>query len=142
MSYSLAFTQTLFLMLYVADKVQQKQFEFISTQQISDDLGIPPSSAASILRRLNRAGFIETREGAGGGVRLAVLPENITLLDVFLAIEQGRPLFQTSVQLGVVGSKPSKAQATIAGILLDAEEVMKDHLQTVTLKDLIAAINR
>ena len=99
MSYSLAFTQTLFLVLYVADKIEQKMFEFISTQQISEDLNIPPSSAASILRRLNRAGFIETREGASGGVRLAVAPDDLTLLDLFHAIEQERPLFQNSISI-------------------------------------------
>ncbi|MBZ0275852.1 MAG: Rrf2 family transcriptional regulator [Anaerolineae bacterium] len=70
MSYSHGFTQALYLMLYVGDKIEQGMYEFIPTQKISEDLNIPPSSAASILSRLNRAGLIETREGAGGGVRL------------------------------------------------------------------------
>ena len=142
MSYSLSFTQTLFLVLYVADKIQQGMFEFISTQQISDDLNIPPSSAGSILRRLNRAGLIETREGAAGGVRLAVAPENVTLLDLFHAIEQERPLFQTQFQMSVTGTKPTRAQVVVRDILNGAEQAMKDHFSTVTVKDMMEAINK
>lgn len=141
MSYSLSFTQTLFLVLYVADKIQQGMFEFISTQQISESLNIPPSSAGSILRRLNRAGLIETREGASGGVRLAVAPENVTLLDLFHAIEQERPLFQTQFQIAASGTKPTRAQVVVRDMLMGAEEAMKDHLNAITVKDLMDAIN-
>lgn len=141
MSYSLGFTQTLFLVLYVADKIQQRNFEFIPTQKISEDLNIPPSSAGAILRKLNRAGYIETREGASGGVRLAVAPENLSLLDLFHAIEQERPLFQTQFQLSVSGTKPNQAQNTIREILNDAEQAMKQHLAGITVRDLINQIN-
>lgn len=141
MSYSLAFTQTLFLVLYVADKIDQGFHEFIPTQQISDQLNIPPSSAGSILRRLNRSGIIETREGASGGVRLMLAPEDITLLDLFSAIEQGRPLFQTSFRTNVTGAKPTRAQSTIAEVLSGAETAMRDQLATVTVRDLMQAIN-
>lgn len=141
MSYSLGFTQTLFLVLFVADKVEQGMFEFISTQQISESLNIPPSSAGSILRRLNRARIIETREGASGGVRLAIAPENITLLDLFHAIEHERPLFQTQFQIAVTGNKPTRVQNIISDRLASAEQAMKDYLSTVTVKDLIVSIN-
>lgn len=140
-SYSLAFTQTLYLVLYVADKIDQGFYEFIPTQQISEQLNIPPSSAGSILRRLNRAGIIETREGASGGVRLMRAPDDITLLDLFSAIEQERPLFQTQFQLKVTGSKPSRAQTTLAEVLLGAEQAMKDHLNGVTVRHLMEMIN-
>ncbi len=141
MSYSLGFTQTLFLVLYVADKIDQGFFEFIPTQQISEQLNIPPSSAGSILRRLNRSGIIETREGAAGGVRLMNTPESITLLDLFNAIEQERPLFQTNFRTNVSGSKPTRAQSAISDVLSDAENAMKDQLATVTVRDLMKEIN-
>ncbi len=141
MSYSLGYTQALYLMLYVSDKIQQGMFEFIPTQQISADLNIPPSSAGAILRKLNRAQLIETREGAAGGVRLARKPEQITLLDILIAIEQDHPLFQTQFQLAVSGTKPTQAQYAIRNLLSGAEQAMKQHLSGVTVKDLIDAIN-
>ncbi|MCA9910445.1 MAG: Rrf2 family transcriptional regulator [Anaerolineae bacterium] len=141
MTYSLGFTQTVYLVLYVADKVEQGMYEFIPTQQISADLNIPPASAASILRRLNRARIIETREGAAGGVRLARAAEDVTLLDLLVAIEQERPLFQTQFQLSVRGTKPTRAQIAIRDVLDDAEQAMKQHLSQITVKRLIGRIN-
>lgn len=141
MSYSLSFTQTLFLVLYVADKMDQGIYEFIPTQQISEQLNIPPSSAGSILRRLNRSGIIESREGASGGVRLMIAPENITLLDLFNAIEQERPLFQTNFRTNVTGTKPTRAQTAISDVLADAEKAMKEQLAAITVRDLMRAIN-
>lgn len=141
MSYSLGFTQTLFLVLYVADKIDQGFYEFIPTQQISEQLNIPPSSAGSILRRLNRAGIIESREGASGGVRLMIAPEEVTLLDLFNAIEQERPLFQTRLEPNIRGRKPTHAQAAISDVLGAAEQAMKGQLDSVTVRDLMEAIN-
>src|ERR1044071_4670502 len=125
MSYSLAFTQSLYMMLYVAGKVERGQYEFIPTQVISQELNIPPSTAGMILRRLNRAGLMETREGANGGVRLSMAADEVTLLDIFSAIEQERPLFQLNVTLGVSGEKATKAQQTIADTLDSVELNMK-----------------
>jgi Rrf2 family protein len=42
-----------------------------------------------ILAMLGKAGFVEAQPGASGGVRLARLPEQITLLDVYQAVEKG-----------------------------------------------------
>lgn len=142
MSYSLAFTQALFVVLYIADKVAQGIHNFTPTQAISDDLGIPPSSASVILRKLNRAGVVETREGAGGGVRLSRSPADVTVLDILLAIEQERPLFQTNFSPSVSGEKPTRGQEAIVATLHAGENAMKNQLQTVSIQDLLVLINR
>jgi Rrf2 family protein len=141
MSYSLAFSQSLFMMLYVASKLNQGVYDFISTQQIAHELNIPPSTAGVILRRLNRAGLIETREGINGGMRAAKLPEEISLLDIFEAIEQERPMFQTNIQLRLTGEKPTRVQETIVKTLKNAETAMKDSLRSVTLRDLMNTVH-
>lgn len=142
MSYSLAFSQAIIVALYVADKVEQGMFDFIPTAQLSDDLNLSPSSTGSILRRLNRAGLIETREGAKGGVRLAVPPAEVTILDIFEAIEQGKPLFNKNVQMRVTGQKPSRANQAIAQLFEDAEHAMKENLKATTIEDLRAVLNQ
>jgi len=141
MSYSLAFTQSIYVVMYVADKVEQGMFEFISTQQLSDDLNLAPSSTGSILRRLTRAGIIESREGAKGGVRLALPPAEVTVLEVFEAIEQGKPLFQGNVRLRVSGQKPTRAGEQINRIFTDAEDAMKQRLAATTIADMLAVLN-
>lgn len=141
MAYSLAFSQAIIITLYVTDKVEQGMFDFIPTAQISDDLNISPSSTRSILRRLNRAGLIDTREGIKGGIRLAVAPADVTLLDIFDAIEQNKSLFQQNVKFRVTGPKPDRAAKVLMDVFGEAEAAMKDRLEATTIADLLTRLN-
>ncbi|MBA3870185.1 MAG: Rrf2 family transcriptional regulator [Anaerolineae bacterium] len=137
MSYSLAFSQSLYIVLFVASKVEQKKFEFISTQLIADKLNIPPSTSSVILRRLKKAGLIEAREGINGGVRLAKRPHEITVLDIFNAVEQSGQMFPTNVNIVESDEKSIRVQQSILGVLSNAENEMKLSLHAVTVKDLM-----
>ena len=140
MSYSLSFSQSLIIVVFVASKIEQKAFEFISTQQIADKLNIPPSTSSVILRRLKKAGLIEAREGVNGGVRLAKLPEQITVLDIFDAVEQSGTMFPTNLNVLKADEKATRAQQSILAVLVNAENEMKRSLRTVTVKDLMQSI--
>ena len=124
-------------MVFVASKIEQGKFEFISTQQIADKLNIPPSTSSVILRRLKKAGLIEAREGVNGGVRLAKLPEQITVLDIFEAVEQSGPMFPTNINLVIGDEKATRVKQSILGTLVNAEDAMKHSLGSVTVKDLM-----
>lgn len=139
MSYSLSFTQSLYIMLFVASKIEEKMFEFISTQQIADKLSIPPSTSSVILRRLKKAGLIEAREGVNGGVRLAKPPEEITVFDIFDAVEQSASMFQTNVNIVVAADKAPRVQQLIQTVLEKSENQMKDSLRSVTIRDMLNA---
>lgn len=141
MSYSTAFPHAILAMIYVTDKVQQGMSDFVPIQQISSELNIPPSTTGLIMRYLSRAGLVETREGAKGGIRHARPPETITVYDIFKAIEQERPVFQTHLYPRVTGSKPTRAQQAIVSTLHAAEEAMLHQLQQTTLADLIKELS-
>jgi Rrf2 family protein len=140
MSLSTAFPHAILAMMYVTDKVQQGRFDYVPIQQVSSELNIPPSTMGLIIRSLNRAGLVETREGAKGGIRHARSPETITVYDIFRAIEQERPIFQTQLQPRVTGSKPTNAQQAIVTVLHDAEQALLGRLQQTTLADLLRAL--
>jgi len=140
MSYSLSFSQSLIIVVFVASKIEQKAFEFISTQQIADKLNIPPSTSSVILRRLKKAGLIEAREGVNGGVRLAKLPEQITVLDIFDAVEQSGAMFPTNVNVLKADERAIRAQHSILAVLVNAENEMKRSLGAVTVKDLMLSL--
>jgi len=141
MSYSLAFSQAIVTVLFVGDKVEQGFYDFVPTKELSASLNIARPTAVKILGNLASAGIIETREGAKGGVRLARLPANITILDVFTAIENGKPMFRHDFELRVKGEKPTRAQRAVLTILNDAEAAMTDRLAQTTIADLLAEIN-
>jgi Rrf2 family protein len=141
MSYSLAFSQAILTVLFVGDKVAQGYYDFVPTKELSSALNIPRPTAVKILGNLASAGIIETREGAKGGVRLAIKPENITILDVFTAIETGKPLFRHDFELRVSGEKPTRAQQSVLTIFNDAEAAMKTQLEQNTIANLLAVLN-
>ena len=141
MSYSLAFSQAIMTVLFVADKVEQGFYDFVPTKELSAALNIPRPTAVKILGTLARVGLIETREGAKGGVRLAVAAQDVTILDVFNAIETGKPLFRHDFKLRATGEKPTRAQSAVLNILHDAESAMKAELGQTTIVDLITILN-
>jgi Rrf2 family protein len=142
MSYSLSFSQAIFTVLFVGDKVGQGFYDFVPTKEISTSLNIPNPTAVKILGSLASAEIIETREGSRGGVRLAKPPQKITLLDIFTAIETNKPMFRQDHKLRVTGVKPSRAQQSVSTILADAEAAMKAELAKTTIADLMVKLNK
>lgn len=66
---------------------------------IAEQRGIPAPYLAKIVHQLARAGLVRTQRGVGGGVRLARAPEDITLYDVCIALND--PAIETRCMLGI-----------------------------------------
>ena len=138
MSYSLGYSQAVLVLVFVADKLRQGLFDFVPTRAIAGSLGIPTPTVAKIMQSLVRAGLVEPREGAKGGVRLARPAFRITLGDVLAAMEQSRPLFRTHTGVRATGERPTRAQAAIGRALTRAEMAMRHSLDGTTLEDILA----
>ncbi len=59
----------------------------VSTAAISEAESVPLPFLTKVIAHLVRAGLVTTNRGMGGGVSIARLPEEITLLDVLEAVE-------------------------------------------------------
>jgi len=137
MSYSLSFTKSILVVIFISDKVRLNQFEFLSTADISKYLSIPKPTLVKILQNLNAANIIETKEGKQGGIRLMKDPSQITVLEIFEAIEKGKPLFQTSFNILAEGKRPNSAQRSIKSILNNAEDQLKRELSKKTIAEIL-----
>ena len=115
MTYPLGVWQAMLACAYVADKAALGDDGFVATARLAADLGLPAPSAAALLRRLTAAGLIETREGARGGVRLA-LREELTAAkaEAETATAAAAKATAAAAAAGVIPS-PSKVSRTIAG---------------------------
>lgn len=138
MSFSLAVWQAMLTAVYIADKVQAGEEDFVPTRQVADDLNIPAPSVARLLRSLNRAQIVETREGSRGGVRLSQPADQVTMLAIVDAIQQQLPLFRTDSTPRVDGPTPKRRQAALRASLDNAEQAMRASLQDVTVADISA----
>ena len=141
MSYSLSFTKSILVVIFISDKVRQNQFEFLSTADISKYLSIPKPTLVKILQNLNAANIIETKEGKQGGIRLMKEPSKITVLEIFEAVEKGKPLFQTSFNILAEGKRPNNAQKSIKSFLTDAENQLKKELSKKTIEEILVEMN-
>ncbi len=137
MSYSLSFTKSILVVIFIADKIRQKKFDFLSTADISKYLSIPKPTLVKILQSLNAANIIETKEGKQGGIRLMKEPSKITVLEILTAMEKGKPLFQTSFNILAEGKRPNNAQKSIKNILADAENQLKNELSKTTIEEIL-----
>ena len=60
--------------------------DFISSDSLSGTLHTNPVVVRRIVASLKRAGFVDSQAGVAGGVRLAKLARQISLLDVYRAV--------------------------------------------------------
>ena len=141
MSYSLSFTKSILVVIFISDKIRQKQFDFLSTADISKYLSIPKPTLVKILQNLNAANIIETKEGKQGGIRLMTKPSDITILEILEATEKGKPLFQTSFNIMAEGKRPNNAQKSIKSILSNAENELKNELSKKTIAEILIEMN-
>jgi len=141
MSYSLSFSKSILVVIFISDKIRQKQFEFLSTADISKYLSIPKPTLVKILQNLNAANIIETKEGKLGGIRLIKKPSDISILDILEATEKGKPLFQTSFNILAEGKRPDNAQKSIKNILSNAENQLKNELSKKTIEEILIEMN-
>ena len=59
----------------------------VSSLELSKKMGIPYRFMRRIGLKLQKCGFIDSRKGKGGGIKLAKKPEQITILDLLKAFD-------------------------------------------------------
>jgi Rrf2 family protein len=136
MSYSLAFTQAIALMISIGAQNQIKQIEWVSAANLAELLSIPRPTVVNILTRLLASGLLESKEGNKGGVRLAKASADLTLLDIFEAIERKRPLFRTDMAVTNKSNEAREARRKVVESFQAAEDKMKQALAGVQLNSL------
>ncbi len=106
--------------------------------------GLPGPYMAKQMQALSKAGIVQTLRGRQGGYRLARPPEDVTLLDVMIAIEGENPAFTCTEirQNGPCGAKPAECRKMcgIAAAFRAAEAAFRDVLKATTLADLLADV--
>ncbi len=139
MAYSQAFTQAVTIVVYIAVKMNyEKSSKFLATKYISDKLNVPVPTANKVIKSLVISGIISSKEGAKGGLMLARKPEDITLLDIFKAIEHERSLFKSVGDLKIENADVDAYKRRVNDSLRLSEDAMKSELKKITISQLLA----
>jgi len=106
---------------------------------------LAPAYMAKHMQALARAGVVESVRGAGGGYRLAKKPADVTLWDIFQAIEGEEPAFRCSEirqQGPCIGTGDFRRPCEINAVFGRAEAAWKAELRSVTLAEIVVEVAR
>ncbi|WP_379151076.1 RrF2 family transcriptional regulator [Paenibacillus sp. sgz5001063] len=137
MSYSTALSQGISILVYIHGISEENCANFLSTKVISEQLNIPVPTTVKVIRNLNNAKLTIAKEGAKGGILLARPLSEITILDVFLAVEPGKALFKLHTDVTLQGKEVNEVKQKISDSLEAAEIAMQNQLKKVRLTDLL-----
>ncbi|MFP2927918.1 Rrf2 family transcriptional regulator [Pyxidicoccus sp. 3LG] len=103
----------------------------LTSEEMAGSIQTNPVVVRRLLRDLAQAGLVETKRGVGGGVSLARAADDITLREVYEAVEECEEL------LGRYPSGPSQS-CEIAPLVADYLEVVVARAETAFKESLAA----
>ena len=118
-----------------------------SVRDLADLQGVPAEYLAKVFTKLSRAGLVVATEGARGGFALARSANDISFLDVVVAIDGDKKLFECreirercAVFNSEVPAWATTGVCSIHAIMLTAEKRMRDELASHSLGGLAAQV--
>lgn len=94
--------------------------------------GISASHVAKVVNFLSRQGYVRSIRGIGGGIELALAPEQIRLGDVIEACEGNLELLEC---VRVTDVCSIQKFCKLKGVLAEAERLQMEYLKSVRLCD-------
>ncbi len=122
------------LALHSATILADSRDKLMSTGELAKMLSASENHLSKVLQRLARADLVKSTRGPGGGFRLTREPDQITLLNVYEAIEG------TMDVTGCLFDRPicDRRLCILGGLIRNLEEQTKDYLTKTTLADVAA----
>jgi Rrf2 family protein len=112
----------------------------LTSEAIAQSCNTNPVVIRRIIGLLARAGLVRVKMGIGGGASLNKKPEEITLGDIYAALDEG-PVFEVPqfdeefhCQVGKV------VRPVLADVLRQAEEGLVEKLNSLTLSEVIGQV--
>ncbi len=105
-----------------------------TSSDIADHAGTNPVVVRRVLGHLRKAGLLTSEKGHAGGWRLARAPEDITLADVYLALDER--LFATEEIVDAPQCSVEHAlQKRVAGVLAEIEQNLVQRLGETSISE-------
>jgi Rrf2 family protein len=122
-------------LLYLA---RQPAGQTVMIDEISDAERIPKSFLAKIFQSLVKAGFIQSHRGAGGGFSLARAPREISLLQIFRAVDNAFALQKcVSLEPECVVADERLGSCALCGVYAEAQGRVNEVFARTTLESLL-----
>ncbi len=114
----------------------------VTSNMVAQSVNTNPVVIRRIVGSLVKHGLVEVQMGTGGGSRLTRPPEDITLADIYLALEEGEvfdvPMLEDSHECPI----GRIVRPVLKKVLGEAEKSMIQYLQKVKLSDVMGLVKR
>lgn len=108
-----------------------------NSDQLAESVNTNPVVIRRLLRELQQAGFVESKQGRGGGSYLAQPAEAITLAAIYDAVEEGDLFHLHYSEPNPVCPIGSNIQEAVDDVFKRAEKAMRDELDKTTIADIV-----
>lgn len=108
---------------------------------LAGSVNVNPVIIRNTLGQLKAAGLITVKAGEGGS-SLAKEPEDITLMDIFRAVEKEEELFHFHENPNPECPVGKNVHAVLNDKLLAIQEAMFKQMSSITLQDLLDDLNK
>lgn len=106
----------------------------LTADVISDRLGASPSYFQKLLRKLAKANLITSVSGVKGGFKLKKSPEDITVYDVYLAIEGSKNIFTSdNIIHEVLELEKQEQSCLLSSMMTEAETALQQVFERETI---------
>lgn len=114
----------------------------VTSNAIAAMVGVHPVHVRRVMGSLREAGLVESQSGPLGGWELARDPNEITLYDIYRALEPDLPFdMPTRAPEACCRFAPFLPQA-LAGAMDSARQALQQHLSSVTLEQVLASMEK
>jgi Rrf2 family protein len=115
--------------------------ETIGSQTLAASVNTNPVVVRRLLLALRRAGLIETFIGKHGGARLRKKPNDISLVEIYDAVES-RPVILINERKALKRCHVScNMKSIMTGVAESAERAVRKHLRGITLAQLVRKVH-
>jgi len=134
MIYSNACEYGIRAMVYLVGRGEDRK---ILLKDIAENENIPGPFLGKVFQTLVKAGLLTSSKGPGGGYQLAKTPEEITLYDIYCAIDGGKDLDACAVGLKDCHDEPP---CPLHDTWKPIRNSIRQYLETTTLRTMSQAV--
>ena len=114
----------------------------LTSTQLAESVNTSASFIRRTLAKLSKAGLIETSKGKNGFCRLAKKPKDISLRDIYLAVEAPKTFSIHDYEEMKTCQVSSNIKPVLEIALKQTQKSMEDSLSKTSLADLLSKIKK
>ena len=112
-----------------------------TSEWMAGSIGVNPVVVRNVTGMLKRAGLVRTQQGVAGASLARPLSE-VTLLDVYRAVEDEASLFSVHPRPNPKCPVGARIEGTLRDVFTEAEDAMQAKLAGITLAEVVRRLGR